>query len=203
MELISYAMDFVSFFMQNSKNLERINTIILFGSVARGEANKKSDIDLFFDVKNNEKIVEKEVEKIKKGFYNSTKFKNYWRLFGIDNEINIVIGILKDWKLKDSMPGSSLILYEPYSPRLKEGKNKTIIIWENIKNNSKRVMFSKKMFGFRHYELIYSGLLKKHNGVKIGANVILIDTKDLNIFLKEFRAYKIKARIIGIFEYSK
>ena len=49
MELISYAMDFVSFFMQNSKNLDRINTIILFGSVARGEANKKSDIDLLVD----------------------------------------------------------------------------------------------------------------------------------------------------------
>lgn len=203
MGLISYAVDFVSFFIQNSKNIEKINSIILFGSVVREEATKKSDIDLFFDINEDENIIEKETEEIKEKFYDSVKFKGYWKLFGIDNEINIIIGRLKDWKLRDSMLGSSLILYGPYSPKLDDGENKTIIFWQNIKTNSKRVMLSKKIFGFKHYNLTYPGLLEKYNGIKLGANVILINTKDLNTFLKKFRLYKVKTRIIRVFEYSK
>ena len=203
MELISYAIDFVSFFIQNTKNLEKLNSIILFGSVPRKEANKKSDIDLFFDAKENEDIIEKEVEEVKSKFYDSIKFKNYWKLFGINNEINVIVGKIKDWKLKETMLGSSLILYTNYSPKLEEGKNKAIIFWQNIKDGSKRVMLSRKIFGFKYYKFNYPGLLEKHGGIKLGTNVILINTEDLNFFLKEFRLYKVKARILSVFEYSK
>ena len=203
MELISYAMDFASFFMQNSANLKNVNSVILFGSVARGEATKKSDVDLFLDVNENENKIEKEVKEIKDKFYESVKFKNYWKLLDIDNEINVIVGKLKYWNLKDSMLGSSLILYSSYSPRLDKGKNKTILYWQNIKNNSKRVMLSKKIFGFKHYKRIYHGFLEKYEGIKLGANVILINTENLNIFLKEFRLYGVKTGIMSVFEYSK
>jgi len=203
MELISYAIDFVSFFIQNSKNLQNINSIILFGSAARNEATKKSDIDLFLDIKENEKKINIEANRVKDNFYQSAKFKNYWKLFGINNDINVIVGKLKEWKLRDSMLGSSLILYSPYSPRLDEGNNKTILFWEKIKNNSKRVMLNRKIFGFKHYKFRYSGLLEKNNGIKLGANTLLINTNDLNIFLALFRLYGAKVRVINVFEYSK
>ena len=46
-ELIAYASAFVSFVMPKVD----VDEIILFGSVARNEADKKSDVDLFFDLK--------------------------------------------------------------------------------------------------------------------------------------------------------
>jgi len=49
-KLIAYAMDFASFLIQKIKNIDNINNIILFGSVAREEADKTSDIDIFIDV---------------------------------------------------------------------------------------------------------------------------------------------------------
>ncbi|MBI2137532.1 nucleotidyltransferase domain-containing protein, partial [Candidatus Woesearchaeota archaeon] len=45
-------MDVASFLVQKVSEREKIRNIILFGSVARGEADKTSDVDLFVDVTN-------------------------------------------------------------------------------------------------------------------------------------------------------
>src|SRR3989344_8710072 len=148
MELISYAADFVSFLLQNIKDKNRINSIILFGSIARDESDKNSDIDLFIDT--NEKI-EGEINKIKDKFHDSIKYKKYWALLGIKNEINIVVGELDNWKLKDSMLGNAIVLYQHYSAKLSGGKNKAILYWENIKPDVKRVMLNKRIYGYNHY----------------------------------------------------
>ena len=203
MELISYALDFVSFYVQKSKNIESIKSIILFGSVARKEETKKSDIDIFIDVIKDEKIIEEEVKRILEEFYDSVKYRNYWKLLGIKNEFSIIVDKLEDWKLKDSMLGSALTLYSPYSPKLDNGKNKSIIYWENIKNNSHRVMLNKKIFGFKHYKHYYPGLIERYQGKKLGANVILVDTEHLNLFLKIFHKFRAKTRIIRLFEYQE
>ena len=202
MELVSYAIDFASFLMQNLKESNKIKSIILFGSVARGEATSKSDVDVFVEVFSESTILEKEINKIKDDFFESTKFKDYWNLFGIKNEINIIVGKLEDWKLKDTMLGSSIVLYSKYSPKLDEGKNKVILYWDVIKNNSKRVMLSKKLFGYSHYGKKYKGFLEVYGGVKLGANVILIYAEEMNLFLKEFRKFKVKVRIRLVFEYK-
>jgi len=202
MELVSYAIDFASFLMQNLKESNKIKSIILFGSVARGEATSKSDVDVFVEVFSESTILEKEINKIKDDFFESTKFKDYWNLFGIKNEINIIVGKLEDWKLKDTMLGSSIVLYSKYSPKLDEGENKVILYWDVIKNNSKRVMLSKKLFGYSHYGKKYKGFLEVYGGVKLGANVILIYAEEMNLFLKEFRKFKVKVRIRLVFEYK-
>jgi len=201
MELIGYALDFSSFLVQNTKNLDSIKAIILFGSAARGEAGKKSDVDIFIDIVKDEKL-EKEIQLLKGKFFDSSKFKNYWRLLGIENEINVIAGNLNEWKLKDSMLGSSIILYQKYAPKLENGKARAILHWGNIKPNSRRVMLNKKLFGYKHYKRYYPGLMEKHEGVKIGANVILINIEDLAPFAKIFRAFKIPVKIIRIFEYQ-
>lgn len=204
MELVSYALDFVSFLMQNLKEKEKsqINQVILFGSVARGEATKKSDIDIFIDTYKEIKSTKENINKIKIKFLESAKFKEYWSLFDIKNEINLVIGKLENWKLRDSMLGSSLTLYQEYSPKLDKGKNKAILFWNAIKNNSKRVMLNKKLFGYNYYDKFYKGLSEIYGGIKLGSNVILIPTEQLNLFLKEFRKFKIGVKIKRVFEYE-
>ncbi|MBU3912772.1 MAG: nucleotidyltransferase domain-containing protein [Nanoarchaeota archaeon] len=203
MELVSYAADFASFLIQNTKNMEKIKSIILFGSVARGEAGKESDVDIFVDVLNDEKEIEKEVKQIGKKFFSSVKFKSYWKLLNVKNEINVIVGKLENWKLKDSMLGSSIVLYQKYSPILENGKNEVILTWSNIKPNSKRVMLNKKIIGYNHYKRYYKGLLEIYGGRKLGANVILIPTEQLNLFLKEFHKFKIPVKIQRVFEYEE
>ncbi len=202
MELISYAMDFASFFMQNSKHSKSIKSILIFGSAARGEATKDSDVDIFIDITDKEVDIEKETKKAVNDFYNSVKYRDYWRLLGVQNEISVVSGFLDKWKLKDSMAGSSIVLYGPFSQQTQDGKNKIILTWGNIKNNSKRVMLNKKLFGHKHYKHTYQGIMQTHEGVKLGTNVLLIPTEHLNLFLKELRKFKAKTRIIRVLEYT-
>jgi len=202
MELTSYAMDFASFLIQNMKETGKIKSIILFGSAARNEAGKDSDIDIFIDIIDDEKKIEKEVNRITNKFYDSVKFKNYWRLLGIKNEINIIVSRLDEWKLKDSMLGNSIVLYQKYSPVLEKGKNKIVLSWNNVKPNSKRVMLNKKIFGYNHYQRYYKGLIEQYEGEKIGTNVLKIPAEHLNLFLKEFHKFKIPVKILRIFEYA-
>ncbi|MFH1711377.1 MAG: nucleotidyltransferase domain-containing protein [Nanoarchaeota archaeon] len=202
MELISYASDFVSFLIQNTKNIEKIKSIILFGSSARGEATKESDVDIFIDILDNEKLMEKEAKEISSKFFNSVKFKSYWKLLNIKNEISTIVGKLNEWKLKDSMLGSSIVLYQKYSPTLENGRNIAILTWSNVKPNSRRVMLNKKLFGYKHYKRYYKGILEQHESKKLGTNVISIPTEHLNLFIKEFHKFKIPVKIQRVFEYK-
>lgn len=204
MELKSYAYDFVSFLIQNLKSMEDIRKIILFGSVAREEATKKSDVDIFIDVftEKEAKKIEAEVQKIVDRFYSSSKFKNYWKSLGVENELSVSVGVLDKWKLKDSMLGSSIILYQKYAPNLESGKAKGILYWDGVKNNSRRVMLNKNLFGYSHYGKKYSGLVEKYNGKKIGANVLLINLENLNVFLKLFRGFKVAVKIQRVFAHD-
>jgi predicted nucleotidyltransferase len=202
MELIGYATDFVSFLLQNIKDINSVKSIILFGSVARGEENKDSDVDIFVDVFD-EKKVTKEINKIREGFYDSIKFKKYWALLNVKNEINVIVGKIDDWKLKDSMLGSAIILYQGYSSKIGEGKNKAILSWGNVKPDSKRVMINKRLMGYSHYGKKYSGMLEKYSGIKLGANVIIVPIEQLNLFVKTFHEFKIPVKISRILEYDK
>jgi predicted nucleotidyltransferase len=202
MELISYSMDFASFVIQNLKDKENIKSIILFGSAAREEAEKDSDIDIFIDIINNKDKIEKEVKKIEDKFLDSVKFKNYWKLLGINNDLSIIVGRIEEWKLKDSMLGSSIILYQKYAPKLENGKSKAVLSWENINQNSRRVMLNKKIFGYNYYGKRYKGAIEKYLGKKLGTNVILVDIENINFFIKEFYKFKVPVKILRIFEYE-
>ena len=67
----AYASYFVSYLINNFKKIENISNIILFGSAAKGEAKKSSDIDFFIEVKRNSKGFEKEIINLVNDFYKS------------------------------------------------------------------------------------------------------------------------------------
>ena len=198
-------MDFTSFLIQNlnQKNIEKIKSIILFGSVARGESGRESDVDIFVDLISDNKPFEEQINKISEKFFDSIKFTKYWSLMGIKNEFQVISGKLNDWKLKNSMPGNSIILYQKYSPKLEKGSNRVVLSWDSNKNNSLRVMLNKTIFGYNYYGKRYKGLLEVYNGKKLGANVIIIPSEHLNLFIKEFHRFKISVKINIIFEYEK
>lgn len=201
-KLTAFAMDFASYLVQKTKYGADIKNIILFGSAARGEAGKSSDVDIFVDVIKEKKNFEAEATTLLENFRNSTKYKHYWKPLGITNEIKPIVGELDKWKdLKLSIVSNGITLYGKYKSDVK-GKHRVFLIWENIKPNSKRVLFNKQMFGYKHGRKRYDGLLQKFGGEKLGKGCITIPLENSNIFHGIFRKHKISVKIKKVIDYS-
>ena len=182
-KLIAFAIDFTSFLLQKIKAEEEISNVILFGSVARREADASSDVDIFVDVSRENAKVEAEIKKLLDGFTASSKYKNYWKLLGVQNNIKLTIGKLERWKeLKPAIVANGLILYGKFKPDVTEGKHKTFFVWENIKPNSKRVSFNKQLFGHKQAGKFYQGLLQKYYGERLGKGCIAVQLEHSALF---------------------
>lgn len=196
-KILSYSIEVVSF-LSEKIDLNSINKIILFGSVVRNEADENSDIDIFIDT--NQKI---KVKNIIDEFYKSYKFNNYWKLKGIENKINIKVGKLDDWKdLKSSIISNGKILYGNYNDIPNNIINKTLFFWDTIKPETKRVLFFKRLFGYKYQNKKYKGLLEEYNGQKIGKGSILILSEYEILFKKFFKKNNVTVKIKKIIEYS-
>jgi predicted nucleotidyltransferase len=201
-KLTAYAMDFTSFLIQKTKNKDEIKNIILFGSVAREEAEKTSDIDIFIDTLKENPKIENEINGILEDFIDSTKYKNYWMPLGIKNEIKLTTGNLNNWKeIKPSIISNGILLYGKFKPEVKEGKHNVFFFWENIKPNSKRVLFNKQIFGYKHKGKFYSGLLQKYEGERLGKGCIVVPLEHSKIFQAFFKKYKKTVIIKKVLEY--
>ncbi len=201
-KLLPYAIDFASFLLQKVKKRQEIKNVILFGSVARGEDDKTSDIDIFIDVVTQTAALEKEHATILHTFYSSTKYKHYWKLLGVTNQIKLHTGILEQWKeLRPSIIANGIVLYGKFMPLIKEGRHTVFFIWENITPNTKRVLFNKQLFGYKQNGKFYQGLLGKHHGERLGKGSILVPLEHSTVIHTHFKKYKIAVKIKKVLEY--
>lgn len=171
-ELIAYASAFVSFLLPK---IENVREIILFGSAARGEADKESDIDLFFDEEkkeDEEKIKEAIKEELKK-FYKS-RIAETWFLRGIKNPISINVGKLEEWKLKRSIISDGITLYGRYKELPKNIKPFAFFNIEPIKNIAKRNKIIRELFGRREKKYSKKGILEEVNGKKLSVSSFIV-----------------------------
>ena len=199
--LLSYAEDFVSFIIETI-DISQIKSIILFGSVSRDEADEESDIDLFFDVIKFDKKLEDKILQAKQKFYSSVKYKEYWNLRGVKNEFSLKIGKLSEWEeLKNSIISTCKIMYGKYF-EIPNGKNLTYFILENIRPETKRILCSKRLFGYIQNKKRYTGLLEKYEGLKLGKGIFVVPTEHSNIFIAFFRKNKIVVKIRKVLDYS-
>ena len=92
--LDSYPMYFVSYLFDNLKDEnENIEKIILFGSFAKQEATKESDVDLFIDTRKKSDKFSDKIRKIEANFYLSRE-ASLFKIKGITNKFSIKIGKL-------------------------------------------------------------------------------------------------------------
>lgn len=201
-KLLPYAIDFASFLLQKVKKKEKIKNIILFGSVARGEEDKISDVDLFIDIISANAALEKEYAALLDTFYSSTKHQHYWKLLGITNEIKLHVGVLEKWKeLRPSIIADGIVLYGKFMPKIKEGKHSVFFIWENVTPNSKRVLFNKQLFGYKQNGKFYQGLLGEYHSERMGKGSILVPLEHSTVIHNHFKKYKIAVKIKKVLEY--
>lgn len=192
-KLIAYAGDFVSFLIQElDKELCRINAIILYGSVSRGEADKESDVDLFIETKDPK--MEDKVNRIISDFYDSAKFTSYWKLLGVQNEFKCVAGELKKWKsLERGIISAGLTLYGKYKGEFKTGSYFLFKVAVKMKR-SESVKLWRKLYGYQQKvgKKIYrsKGLIEEFGGRKIARGIFLIPlehSQEMVSYLKEKR----------------
>ncbi len=195
--LKAYASYFVSYLLANLKDADVIEKIILFGSVAKDEAGKDSDIDIFIDLKKETNKIRKEIENILEGFYKGREALLF-KAKGIDNKINIIIGDIDKWKeLKSSIESTGVLLYGRYVPAGAKGAKHAIIFWDSIGKN--RGAFLNKIYGFKIKGKRYEGMSEKFGGKKLGKSSIIIPIEHLDDFLKVIKYYNVHAKVIEVY----
>lgn len=183
-KLLSYASAFSSFAIGYS-DLKKLKNIILFGSAARGEAGEGSDIDIFIDGS----ISQKEADRLAVQFLRTDAFKK-WNLLGVSNEIKPIAGSIDKWAdLKQSIISDGIVLYGKFKEMPENAKLRVLFSWEEIKPNSNRVLFNKRMFGFNHYGKRYDGLLKAAGGRKVGKGAVIVPDEKQKEVLELFKRH--------------
>jgi len=197
--LKSYASYFVSYLLTNLKDTDNIERIVLFGSVAKNEATKDSDIDLFIEVKKHTKKFEEKIRDLERKFYESRE-AIIFKAKNVDNVFSIKIGKLKEWKdLQRSILSTGIILYGHYeSKETPSGlKHNIVIYWDKI--NLNRGAFLNKIYGFNINDKHYQGLLEKYNGRRLGKSCIVIPIQYKKEIFDLLKKYKVEAKTIEMF----
>ncbi len=197
--LKGYASYFAAYLVSNLKSMESITRIVLYGSVARDEATKESDIDIFIEVGKKTKKFEREIKKVEERFYLSREAAIF-KAKGLDNRFSIKYGELKDWKdLYRSIASTGIVLYGPYEAQeLPSGtKHSVIIFWEKIGRN--RGAFLNKLYGFTVKGRHYPGILQKFGGRRIGKSCVMLPVQYKSEVFRLIKAHEVKAKVLEVF----
>ncbi len=191
---IAYAAAFCSFLIER---LENIRSVILFGSVSRGDSDKESDIDIFIDAPSGNTS---RANRVLDEFYKS-KINELWRLKGIKNPISLIVGDMenKEWAdLKRSIISDGIVLLGKYKSEPEKLRHYTLFSYTNVKDAKKRVSLHRKLFGYKVGSKHYDGIVSKSDGIRHGSgsfSVPIEKYKDVSIVFKEM---KITPRTIEI-----
>ena len=195
--LIAYAQAFASFILDSSIG-ERINKIVLFGSVARGEYDKDSDIDIFIDTTVERKEIIKQLN-----LFLESQINKIWKLKGIENDISIHIGDFEKSPLKRDILSSGIQLYGnvaslPHNMKYYSlfsldftdiERNKQVNIWRKLYGYSQKV--GKKVYRSE-------GLIKSLGGEKIEKGVFIIPIERKQEIKKFLHSHKIRYKVYEI-----
>lgn len=200
--IFAYIYDFISFLFE--KNLkEEIKNIILYGSVASGEFDEQSDIDIFIEVwdKNKKSKIE---EKVKEQL---SKFEDIaariWYPRGIKNRFSIIIDSLDSpkWEnLKYDIISNGILLYGKFEKMLEKEKmlHEVLVTFSlNKLKQLKKMRFVRELYGYKLKKGKYTreGILTVYGGIKISSNSILIPIEKIKEFRKLFAKFKITPKI--------
>lgn len=200
--IFAYIYDFISFLFE--KNLkEEIKSVILYGSVASGEFDEQSDIDIFIEVwdKNKKSKIE---EKVKEQL---SKFEDIaariWYPRGIKNRFSIIIDSLDSpkWEnLKYDIISNGILLYGKFEKMLEKEKmlHEVLVTFSlNKLKQPKKMRFVRELYGYKSKKGKYTreGILTVYGGIKISSNSILVPIEKIKEFRKLFTKFKITPKI--------
>lgn len=188
--LISYALAFTSFFIRQPEiKAKMIKSIYLFGSVARGDFSRESDIDIFIDTdKKSEIVIGRAAKKALKNFLRSDEGKKFL-ILGAKNEINVKYGDLKDWDLYNAIKGEGIVLFSSsISPFFRKY---FLVEIKPIKNIAKRNKIIRKLAGRKEIKRKERGFVHISGGSIIDSRHYIMPAETINDLLALFSKEKI------------
>ncbi|MDI6738253.1 MAG: nucleotidyltransferase domain-containing protein [Nanoarchaeota archaeon] len=198
--IIAYVYDFLSCLFEKKVPVKRI---ILFGSMARGDFDGESDIDLFIEPKQESKTkeIEMQIKEIKKEF-ESVK-EHTWKLKRIDYPIREIVGNLDApvWKtLKQDIISNGIMLYGKYEAPPKEVRHYALVNYslESMKQKEK-MKFLRALQGYsaKKNKKVYAqeGLLQRISGKRLAKNIVLIPLEEMAKIKALLDKFKVNAEI--------
>ena len=185
-ELFSYAYDFVSQMLENKEIFDTIRKIILFGSVARGDFTKNSDVDIFIDVNSSSNpkrindLVKKEINKFE------TSAEKTWAVRGINLPLKVIVDNInkEKWKdLQEELLSYGKLIYSKYELLPENRVHKIIVTYNlNLLPQKKKMSFLRRMYGYRlkkgKKEYVQEGLIHEISCEKLNSGALLIVKDD-------------------------
>lgn len=195
--LIGFAQAYLSYLFRDPDfQRVRVRGIYLFGSVARGDFDEKSDVDIFLDTeKGDEKALEKAVKRALKRFLGSEEYKKF-ALQGVRNSISPLVGRLESWELKGSVAKEGLVLFA-VSPSFGLEKYFLLCI-EPISKAADRNRVMRRLAGRKEKHFQGKGMISDARGQSLGTRVFLVPAENIHPFLKLFSEEKVNYRMIEI-----
>lgn len=199
-EALPYVYDFARFLAGRMNGNAR--NIILFGSVARGDFDKESDVDIFIDTpEKNAKEVRKAADAAQNEF--EIYSRRTWKLQGVDMPIKPVVGDINSPKwsgLKREIISSGISLYGRYKELPRELRHCFIFSFSLAKLKHKnRVSAIRKIYGYstkkgrKTYR--HAGILDEINGEKLNPGVVMSPAEGYKKLLDFFRKSRVSFRI--------
>ena len=199
-DALPYVYDFVRILV--GKINGKAKDIILFGSVARGDFDRKSDVDIFVNVsKSKIGTVQKAVDSAQNEF--ELYAERTWKLQGADLPIKCIVGDIDSsrWsELKREIISSGISLYGKYKELPDELKHYFIFSFNLSKRESKDVVAAiRKIYGYstKKGEKTYKhgGLLDNVGGEKMNPGVIMVPADSYKKVSDFFMTGKISFRV--------
>ncbi len=190
---MAYAYSFISHLFRDAGiGGQEIKGIYLFGSVARGDFGRDSDVDIFID--SGSKDIGKAIERSLNRFRKSGESKKF-QLIGVQSELKVMHGRLEDWELKESVEKDAILLYSPSSAGT--GMRAFFIIAiEPVKDIAKRNRVIRKLAGRQEKQYHGSGLVRELGGEAVDSRVFLVPAeksqKMLQVLSKENVRYSLR-----------
>lgn len=197
--LYSYIYDFLSIVFEKVDLSKYVRNIILFGSVARGDYGKESDIDIFFDIK--DKKFETQVEYLLKESLKTFEIKsdNSWKLKNINLPIKYIAGDLKNKKwnpLRTDLISYGISLYGKFENDPKDINHFVLINYKlsNLERKQK-MKFIRELFGYNNLKkdkkYSHQGIIESIGGKKLSTNSLLIPISEVKIIKEIMKKYNV------------
>ncbi len=202
-EALSYAHDFIRVLISRIGNDAR--EIILFGSVARGDFDEESDVDIFLNVsKEKIKLVQDVVNKAVNEF--EVHSARTWKLKGVDMPIKCIVGDIdnKKWsELKREITSNGITLHGKFR-NVPKGLGQNFIFSFSLSNlkYKNQVNISRKIYGYfskkgkKTYKT--SGLLEKLRGKKLNSGAVMLPAESYREFSNFLKSNRVSFKLIEV-----
>jgi predicted nucleotidyltransferase len=196
-DLISYACSFVSFLIKKKPLIERI---ILFGSVASGNFDEDSDIDIFVDTSHSKKEIMAILD-----LYEKSEDNHKYFLEGIKNHISLKVGNLEQWGIKRSIISGGITLYGPYQELPKGLHHYALFVTSSpLQKRKDQIKVWRILYGYTQKigskRYAKEGLIRELSGKKLTRGAFIIPFEKSTEIIKLLKNQKVKYSIFEIFK---